>query len=467
MHALAPVTRETQKDHGPARDPGSTGERVVVVGRGPASREASRLLEEGAWQVVPLRLGPGEFGSDALTGASVVVLDAAAGDDPLPFLERAAACAPRAAFLVLARAGSRWPGFESLPPPRPRIVPLPLSPEGLFGALDSVLVYRNLLEENRVLRDELRAAARLEAWVGCSAEAAAVRGAITTAAFSEIPLIIEGEPGTGRRLAAELVHRLSRRSSQAFVPLAADGLPPGELGAVLARVRRAAAGSAELPGTGALPHGRPGSVYLSGADRLASVDQAVLDDAFRRSQPFRLLVSRDSAGSSAPRNPLSRRSEAFRIRITPLRSRREDVPALTLHFLSAACRDAGVGPWGVSGATVEAYTNYDWPGNAAELRTWVERAVATAAVSRFDGSVLPDEICSPPDGPIAAPAGLDQKPLKTVLARIERTIITRALRRSGGNQKQAAQLLQVNPTTLHEKMKRHGLLRKPRRRMEP
>ncbi len=471
--ALVPRTPSEE-----SRDRGAGGrERIVVVGAGPAAQDAARLLDGAPWRVLRTPTPPGGRPAEELDGASVIVLDAASGDgsgdgeDAAQVFQRIAAAAPRAALLVLANPEAPWPGFEALPPPRPRVVPVPLTRETLLGALDAALVYRNLLEENRVLRRELRAATRLEAWVGCSAEAAAVRGAITTAAFSEGPVRILGEPGAGRRLAAELVHRLSRRSSQAFVPFTGAGVPRGELGPVLADIRRAAEDADRGAGTAGLPallRGRPGSVYVSGADELAPTDQAVLEDALRRPQPFRLLASFDpasrAAGDRASQPLRGGRPEAFTIRIAPLRARREDVPALTLHFLSAACRDAGVGPWGVSQATMEAYAAHHWPGNAAELRMWVERAVATAAVCRFEGSVLPDGVCSPPDGPLPAPSGVGSKPLKAVLARIERSIIERTLRRAGGNQKRTAALLQVNPTTLHEKMKRHGLLRAPKRR---
>ena len=464
MAALVPTSPRTAL---------TPGERIAVLGAGPTARDAAQILETDGWRVV---LGPSPTegqAADELTGASVVVLDASSLDrlDAAEALDLIARGCPQAAVLVMARPGANWPDLAGIAPPRPRVIAVPVHREALLSGLDSALVYRNLIHENRILRQELRAAARLGAWVGCSAEAAAVRSAITTAAFGDGPVSIVGEPGTGRRLAAELVHRLSRRASEAFVPLAVAGLPPGELGTVLAALRRAAgeAGSVrEAPDQSPILRGRPGSVYVSGTDRLAPVDQTILRDALRRPLPFRILVSRDpQAGperTGPGRGTVRSRERGFTIPIAPLRARREDIPALTLHFLSAACREAGMGPWGVSGTTIEAYTAYDWPGNTAELRMWVERAVATAAVSRFDGAVLPDEIATPPDSPLPVPQGTEAKPLREVLAGIERTLIERALRRVGGHQKNAARLLQVNPTTLHEKMKRHGLLRRPKRR---
>ena len=448
----------------PATAPAAA-ERVAVVGAGAAAREAARLLADDSWSVVRLPALPREAASEQLAGASVVIFEAPSGnrsgfDTPESLPALIAEACPEAATIALAEPKGPWPEFERPGPNRPRVVAAPVTREALLGALEAAVGYRNLLSENRILREELRTATRLDDFVGCTAEAAGIRSAITTAAFSEGPVLIVGERGSGRRLTAELIHRLGRRSSLAFVPLQVSSLPAGELRSVFAELRRAGGG----PGS-PIHRARPGSVYLSGIEQLAAGDQLALEDLLRHPPPFRLLVSADPevrvrarAGAFGAR--LLQRLEAFVIRIAPLRERREDVPALALHFLSEACRKSGVGPYGVSGATVEAYSAYNWPGNAGELRMWIERAVTTAAVSRFDGPVLPDAVCSPPDGPAATPANLEARPLKEVLGRIERTIIERALRRARGNQKRAAELLQVNPTTLHEKMKRHGLLRK-------
>ena len=439
-------------------------ETVVVIGSGAAAREAAALLAGDSWQVVRLDALSPDAAAEQLAGASVVIFDTTTSPDrPETTIGLFDEHCPEAATILLTGPGARWPEATGRWPARPR-VPAPFSRESLLTVLDAALGYRNLLAENRILREELRSATRLEDWVGCSADAASVRAAITTTAFSEGAVLILGEPGTGRRLAAELVHRLGRLSSFAFVPRQVASLPQGERGTILAERRRAAS----EPGSQVL-RARPGSVYLSGVERLGLADQSVLEDAVRRAPPFRLLASaapdlaeRVREGSFEAR--LARRLEASAIRIAPLRKRREDVPGLLLHFLSRACRGSGVGPWGVSSETVEAWSAHHWPGNTAELRMRIERAVDTAKLLRFDGTILPEGICPAPEGATPTPADLAARPLKEVLASIEKSIIERALRRARGNQKRAAAILRLNPTTLHEKMKRHGLLRRPNRK---
>lgn len=463
-----------------------------MVGRGAAAREAARLLRaEGSHGVVELPALPGDGGERAaeqLVGASVVVLeapeDSEAGAETGAGREDGTAAqwsllarvSPGAAGIVLVGEGARWPDFAGTGPQRPRVVAAPVTRESLLTALDAALSHRNLLRENRALRGELRAAGLLRDWVGSSPAAATIRGAIFTAAFSETPALLLGERGAGRRLAAELVHRLSRRSALSFVPLDAASLPAGELGAVFADLRRAVATGSGGPGAGVgkgveegfargFDEGPPGSVYLRGVGRLGAADQAVLEDALRRPPPFRLLFSADPGiaarareGIFSPR--LLRKLETLTLRIPPLRERQEDVPELIVHFLAEAGRAAGVGPFGLSEAAMRAFCAYRWPGNAAELKSRVGRAVAMAAGSRFEGTVLPDSLCPLPGNPAAeVPAGMEARPLKAVVAAFEKSLIERALRRCDGNQKRAAQALGVNPTTLHEKMKRMGLRR--------
>ena len=432
---------------------------ALVVGDGTPATEAARILAEESWQVVRLASAAPEASVARLREASVVILDATGVSEPAPaVLERLGNIPPETATILLA--GPDTPRQDFAGPGRPRLIQVPVRRESLLTGLDAEIGYRSLLRENRLLRQELRTATRLEDWVGCSDESAEIRSAITTTAFSEGPVLIVGEPGSGRRLAAELVHRLGRQSALPFLPLQAASLPEGELGTILARLRRIDA----EPGSDVLTT-RPGSVYLSGIDRLRSRDQAILGDAVRRPPSFRLLVSGppDLTGKARAGNfcrTLLKRLENATIRIPPLRQRREDIPGLLLHFLNEAREGSEEAPFGISGATVEACGGYPWPGNTGELRTWVQHAVATARVSRFSGSVLPEAVCAPPDGVAPRVDSAGSRPLKEVLAEIEKALIERALRRTRGNQKRAAQALQMNPTTLHEKMKRHGLLRR-------
>ncbi|MYF77893.1 MAG: hypothetical protein F4174_11360 [Acidobacteria bacterium] len=142
------------------------------------------------------------------------------------------------------------------------------------------------------------------------------------------------------------------------------------------------------------------------------------------------------------------------IHIASLRERKMDIAALALRFLTDACERAGVGPYGISSRMIAAYHDYDWPGNVAELKAVVDGAVSTAALARFRGKILPDAFC-------AVPFNGDRtgRSLKEMMRDIEKNILANTLHRVDGNQTHAARILQVSTTTLHEKLKRHNLLK--------
>jgi len=147
-------------------------------------------------------------------------------------------------------------------------------------------------------------------------------------------------------------------------------------------------------------------------------------------------------------------SDLITIRIPPLRERRLDISPLALKFLGEVSERTGAGPYGISSRMIAAYHDYEWPGNVAELKAVIESAVSTAALARFRGKILPDSFC-------AVPFNGDRtgRSLKEVMRDIEKNILEKTLHRVDGNQTYAARILQVSTTTLHEKLKRHGLLR--------
>ena len=290
-------------------------------------------------------------------------------------------------------------------------------------------------------------------WVGTSAAASRIRNRITAASQSSEPVVIVGEAGTGRRLAAELIHRASYSGpdpAEGFVLIETGSVPPGKLAAHL---DVAAAGAS---GTGTAPTAR--TLYLSGLapDRFEDVS------ALMGSPGIRYIAST----APPPKNPANGRRGALpamnfpgatTLPIPPLRERKMDISALALQFLTGACQRAGVGPYGISSRMIAAYHDYDWPGNAAELRAVIESAVSTAALARYRGKVLPDSFCA-----ISYHGDRTGRSLKELLRDVEKNILEQTLHRVDGNQTHAARILQVSTTTLHEKLKRHDLLTRGR-----
>ncbi len=300
-------------------------------------------------------------------------------------------------------------------------------------------------------------------WVGNSAAAVRIRGEIATAALSDDPVLVEAEDGTGRRLAAELIHRLgpgsTPRSGDDFLAIEAGGRPPEQLGPHVEAALEGPLGN----GSG----WRVRTLYLSGVERNAIGRFPSAAAAVGAPRRFRLIASAappaTAAGNGQSRRPaIPADPPTIIIRIPPLRERKMDISSLALRFLADACGHAGVGPYGISSRMIAAYHDYDWPGNVVELRAVIESAVSTAALAHFRGRVLPDSFCA-----ICFDGDRSGRSLKEMIRDMERSILESTLHRVGGNQAHAARILQLNTTTLHEKLKRYGMLRASRQRDAP
>ena len=433
-------------------------ESILVVGASSSASEAESALTAESWNVTAV---------DELTEASrgghehhIVVLDIdSLSDPPWRAVEIARRDHPQAALLLLVSPDSEWSSFSSYRQRPAGLVLKPLDRTSLLMAVDSALVYRRLLQENRSLKRQLGNAVSLGDWVGCTPQSEEVRKSVATAAMSTGTVMLLGEPGSGRRLAAELIHRHGRNPGSTFLPMDMTSLPAGELQRLLDEVREAAD-----QGRGSYVHGaRPGTLYLAELTALGPQDQAVLLGALSTPLPFRVVASaHPSIATSAQKDPF--REDTFDamskvlIRIPALRERRGDVPVLIDHFLKRFCERFELRPLGIPSQAIENYSNYDWPGNVAELSMIIERAVSIASAAKFDGTTLPEHFCAPPSLTAPEPSRLRNASLRELIADIEKRIILQTLERVDGSQKRAAQELRVNPTTLHEKMKRYKIL---------
>ena len=160
----------------------------------------------------------------------------------------------------------------------------------------------------------------------------------------------------------------------------------------------------------------------------------------------RALRALESDATFAP--SLARCFAGAELLIPPLRERREDVPSLALLAIDRACRVLGRDPVGVDQAAMGALVDHDWPGDVAELELVIELAVARARGKTIAMSDLP---------PLAWPSADESESLDGTYVEVERRLLERALRRSGGNKSEAARRLGLKRTTFLDKLRRYGL----------
>jgi len=435
-------------------------ESILVIGSGSAAHEAAACLTAESFSAMGVDDISELSGAHDLEPHQVIVLDAdALSEPPWRAIELLRQWDAQATVIVVVTPESHWSSFSSFRQRPAGIVLKPIDRAALLMAIDSALVYRRLLEENKSLKRQLGSAVSLGDWVGCTPQSQETRASIATAALSNGPVTICGEQGVGRRLAAELIHRHGRNPGSTFLPMDLTSLPDGELRRLLDEAR-----DASERGRGTYVHGaRPGTLYLAELSALSRADQLALKGFLEEPAPFRVMASSHPSITSGGRRgeldpELVLALGKIRIEIPALRERRGDVPVLIDHFLKRFCARFELKALGIPPRAIDNYSNYDWPGNVAELSMMIERAVSIASAAKFDGTTLPEHFCAPPSLTAPAPSRLKNASLRELIADIEKRIIVQTLERVDGSQKRAAKELRVNPTTLHEKMKRYNIL---------
>jgi two-component system response regulator PilR (NtrC family) len=162
--------------------------------------------------------------------------------------------------------------------------------------------------------------------------------------------------------------------------------------------------------------------------------------------------------ASAFREDLFYRVSVIPIELPPLRERREDIPDLVEHFVGKFCAQTGR-PLAVTPKALELLERYDWPGNVRELEHTIERAVALERTDSIQPERLPEHVAHFNPARVAADLGLPEQGLNLAahLEHLEKTYVLEALRRTGGNQTRAAELLQLPVRSLRHLLDKHGI----------
>jgi Nif-specific regulatory protein len=336
-----------------------------------------------------------------------------------------------------------------------------------------------LERDNRELRQRLRGAFDTGGVVGASRSMAAVRGQIELAARSGAPVLISGEPGSGRKTVARAIHLRSEKAERPLVQVTCAEAPAEVVDRALF------GGGDDQRGTsGALVEAGGGSVVLDEVARLPPISQEKLLRVLQeghflrgdRDVPVhaRLLActAADLAGEVRAGHfleDLYHRLNAVPLHLPPLRHRRGDIPLLVGHFLTQVSQHDGIPVPRWPEACNELLQRWSWPGNVGELRQVVERAARSCAGGVVSPTDLPTALrgvgSEPeplPEGALEAAVCSVAEPLfrrppaggvqRAVLTRVERALLRQALERSGGVKLAAARLLGINRNTLYSKL---------------
>jgi two-component system response regulator PilR (NtrC family) len=327
-----------------------------------------------------------------------------------------------------------------------------------------------LRRENKNLKKALDERYRFDRIIGKSHRMQEVYRFIEQVAPSRSTVLIHGESGTGKELVAQAIHHRSTRSEQPFVVVNSNSIPTDLLEDNLFGHARGAFTGAAQTKQGLLEVADGGTILF---DEISSVSLDVQAKLLRviqekeflplgalesRTVDVRILAAtneelKDLVAQGRFREDLYYRFNVISVVLPPLRERMEDIPLLTEYFVDRSATENGKEVRRVSQEVIERFLAYGWPGNVRELENVIERGVVLARGEEIDVDLLPKDL--QPSTVMPEAAGLpDGMKFYDAVSRFERQLIETALRRAGGVQKRAAQILGLKPTTLNEKIKR-------------
>ncbi|MFP6664665.1 MAG: sigma-54 dependent transcriptional regulator [Deltaproteobacteria bacterium] len=323
--------------------------------------------------------------------------------------------------------------------------------------------------------------------IGCHPKMQRVFELIRRVGPSTAPVLITGESGTGKELVARALHACSRRQRKHLVPVHCGATPEELLESELFGHVKGAFTGALATRTGRFEMANGGSIFLDEIGEMSPSFQVkllrVLEDG--NFDPVGTTISHHSdarviaathrnlhkmAAEGDFRDDLLYRLDVITIHIPALREHSSDIPAIARHILRGLEADKGMDHGELTDEAADLLQAYSWPGNVRELRNVLERAVLLCEVQgTLAACDLPDHIATacPTNGASMAKRALrlDPEPwdfgpegadFYTELEGFEKRMIAQALRLAGGSKREAARLLQVNRTTLLEKLKRRG-----------
>ena len=471
-----------------------TGKRILIVDDEESVRWALRKALERATYRVDLA-ADGRAGLQAAEdpGVDLVLLDVRLpGRDGLDVLREIRKRRPDLPVIMMTAYGTLQVAVEAMKLGAYDYIGKPFDMDEVLLVVEKALEAQALAQEVARLRETVEERFDLGGIVGGSPAMQQIFKAVGKVAGTDLTVLLRGESGTGKELIARAFHENSRRKGRPFVPVNCAAIPRELLESELFGHEKGAFTGAVSARRGRFEQAEGGSIFL---DEVGDMDLSLQTKLLRVLQERR--IERLGGEGSTPvdvrivaatnqdleaavarrafREDLFYRLNVVTIHLPPLRDRREDIPALVSHFLTAFAQEQYAAPKVFSPEAMTLMLAYGWPGNVRELENVVKRAAALATTSLILPDHLPDGIRSHAAAQEGGPrpdtfpsewiraelarlqGSMDGRLHDHFVACIERPLLELVLRRAGGNQVKAAELLGINRNTLRKRIKELGI----------
>jgi two-component system response regulator PilR (NtrC family) len=309
--------------------------------------------------------------------------------------------------------------------------------------------------------------------LGDSAAIQQVRELIEKLARSEAPVHITGESGSGKELAARLIHQKGARRAQPFVPVNCGAIPENLMESEFFGYRKGAFTGADSDRDGFFQAAHGGTLFLDEVADLPLPMQVKLLRAIQEKKVRKVGATQEDpvdvrlisathqklgecVEAGKFRHDLYYRLNVIELRMPALREMREDIPQFVSALLDKLARNSGSKRPEIAPEALEELKRYDFPGNVRELENVLERAVALCT----DGKVTAEDLQLTPEdlpGQSIVTGGDSKAPLQDYLDRVEKEAILEALEKTRYNRTAAAKLLGITFRSMRYRMERLGL----------
>lgn len=389
-------------------------------------------------------------------------------DSAIEILELISAKCPRTQILFFTEPGQLKLANAALKAGAFHYSTFPIGQEELKLLIETAIETSPQLGTNLLLQAE-NEKTTFESMVGRSSAVRQVYRQIRQAAATDIPVLLIGETGTGKELAAQAIHELSERSRLACIPVHIGSLPPDLVASELFGHEKGAFTNAAHRRKGAFEMAEGGTVFL---DEIATIDQKMQVSLLRllETREFCRIGSLKSIQSNVRviaatnadledeirkgnfREDLYYRLDVLRIEMPPLRERHGDINLLSDHFIKTASDDFKKNVQGVSSDFMSCLEAYPWPGNIRELKNVIQRTVISAPEDILKVSHLPDRIRLFKSEKTAVQINVGM-----TLAEVEKELIARTLKYNRNNRTQTSNMLNISRRSLYNKIQQYNL----------
>jgi two-component system response regulator PilR (NtrC family) len=397
--------------------------------------------------------------------------------DGISALKKIKAISPETIVIMITAYASADTAIKAMKEGAYDYITKPFKVEEIKLIIKNALEKKNLQKENILLKQVVRDRFHFGNIIGQSSKMLTLYDLLEKVSPTKTNILITGESGTGKELVAKAIHYNSPRKEKPFVTLNCGAIPEALIESELFGHMKGAFTDAIATKRGLFEVADEGTLFLDEISELPLLMQVKLlrvlqDREFKRvggTEDIRVDVRIISATNKDLeegvkgkrfREDLFYRLNVIQIRLPCLRERKEDIPLLANHFLKKYSEELNKNISKISSEALQILLNYEYPGNVRELQNIIERAVALEGSPELTPNNLNSYLSESPllkKGPIDIDIPNEGIDLEKMVEDLERTLLLKALDKTKGIKKKAAELLHINFRSMRYRLEKYGL----------